>query len=235
MATRLQAATRRSDRRSRPTAAGCDRSHLDGGGVSTPAGVVRSSDRARARVGGRRRLGAVRCMVDSSRTADDLARGLVYHHQHGGRHLCRPRVADALVDARCAARVRCRVRSRPGRDARARPSMPHTSAPTASWRWSSGAASTVSSPCSRCCWELPSAQELRGPSIPPAWPPTRRVGVIGRRAVAVISALGLVALTGFLVQPARTNRITDADGNVVPGSIAPNSTRSRSTGTISRS
>ena len=48
----------------------------------------------------------------------------------------------------------------------------------------------------------------------------RRVGRIVRRSVAVLTTLGLLALTVALARPARTDPIVDADGNRVPGSIA---------------
>ena len=47
-----------------------------------------------------------------------------------------------------------------------------------------------------------------------------RVGRIGRRGVAVMTAAGLVLLTVGLARPERTDPIVDADGNPVAGSIA---------------
>jgi pimeloyl-ACP methyl ester carboxylesterase len=55
---------------------------------------------------------------------------------------------------------------------------------------------------------------------PTAVAPTRRAGVIARRTGAMISALALLAMTTLLVQPASTDRITDATGDVIPGSVA---------------
>ena len=49
---------------------------------------------------------------------------------------------------------------------------------------------------------------------------SRRVGRIGRRSIAVVTAVGLAALTVGLARPARTVPIVDGDGNEVPGSIA---------------
>ncbi len=51
-------------------------------------------------------------------------------------------------------------------------------------------------------------------------PPLNRSGPIVRRTVAVVSALALLAFAVLLLQPARTDSIVDADGSVIPGSIA---------------
>jgi len=48
----------------------------------------------------------------------------------------------------------------------------------------------------------------------------RRVPRIARRTVAILTAVALLALTAGLLRPAGTDAIVDADGDVVPGSIA---------------
>jgi len=48
----------------------------------------------------------------------------------------------------------------------------------------------------------------------------RRAGVITRRAVAAILAVGLLVFSLALLRPASTDAIRDAEGNVVPGSVA---------------
>lgn len=49
--------------------------------------------------------------------------------------------------------------------------------------------------------------------------PPRRAGVMGRRFVSALVAVGLVALTAVVARPARTAPIVDANGERVPGSI----------------
>ncbi|MBN2204386.1 MAG: alpha/beta fold hydrolase [Thermoleophilia bacterium] len=48
----------------------------------------------------------------------------------------------------------------------------------------------------------------------------RRIGLVARRAVAGATALALIALAVFIAMPAGTPEIRDANGAVVPGSIA---------------
>ena len=55
---------------------------------------------------------------------------------------------------------------------------------------------------------------------PDASTTSRRLARIGRRTIAVLTTVGLVALTAALARPSQTNPIVDADGNRVPGSIA---------------
>jgi proline iminopeptidase len=50
--------------------------------------------------------------------------------------------------------------------------------------------------------------------------PFRRWAVRARRGVAALAAAGLVGFTVLLARPASTDRIVDADGDSVPGSIA---------------
>ena len=49
---------------------------------------------------------------------------------------------------------------------------------------------------------------------------TPRSALLARRAVAVVTALALVALTLGLARPASTDPIVDANGNPIPGSVA---------------
>ncbi len=48
----------------------------------------------------------------------------------------------------------------------------------------------------------------------------RRAGLIARRAVAGVLAVGLLVFSLALLRPASTDAIRDADGNVIPGSVA---------------
>ena len=57
-------------------------------------------------------------------------------------------------------------------------------------------------------------------TTPSLAPIGRSTGLYARRSVAVVTALGLIALSVALARPASTDPIVDADGNEIPGSVA---------------
>jgi hypothetical protein len=104
----------------------------------------------------------------------------------------------------------------------ARRSTASTSAPTACSRSSSAAGSTPSSRCCRCCGVRRSAPGAARHLDPARTSDASAVVTsaslrAGRRAVAVVAGIGLVAVSVALLRPASTDAIVDAEGREIAG------------------